>query len=264
MRDSGVDVAVEDGVLRITLNRPDRMNILGVETRKQILEAMKKHESDSGVDCVIISSEGKVFSAGADLNYLLTLDEKSARAYAKFVRTFLGYVEGYPKPTMGVVDGMAVGGGLELLMALDIVLASTEARFGQTELNVGLIPGGGGSQRLPRIVGARKAKEMIFTGRLISADEALEWGLVNKVVEPALLQEEAAKIVASIRTKSQDNLRLVKRVMEQGLSRGLEAGLELESDGYARVLASKEAKKSITEFLRGREAASKSRAKGRS
>lgn len=239
-------------MLRVTLNRPDRMNVLTVDTRKRILEVLRAHESDAGVSCVLFASQGKVFSAGADLNHLLTLEGKRAEAYSVFVRSFLDYVEGYPKPTVGLVGGVAVGGGLELLLTLDIIIASPEARFGQTELNVGLIPGGGGSQRLPRAVGARKAKEMIYTGDLISAREALELGLVNRVVSARALQAEAARICERIKSKDRGNLRLVKEAINAGLSMSLKDGLEFETKLYSNVLRSRETKRRIEAFLHGR------------
>jgi len=228
------------------------MNILGVDTRKKIMASLKAHESDESVRVVVFTSQGKAFSAGADLNYLLTLDSREARAYSRFVRAFLGYVEGYPKPTVGLVDGLAVGGGLELLMVLDMVLATTRARFGQTELNVGLIPGGGGSQRLQRLVGVRKAKEMIYTGDTISAEEALELGLVNGVFDGNMLQSEAAKIIEKIKSKSPRNLSLAKRAINKGLSADLQSRLRMESELYARVLASRDAKERIRRFLQSR------------
>ena len=247
-----VESTVADGVLTLTLTSPDGMNVLGVDTRKQFLKALKGRQSDDEVRCVVVRSRGKAFSAGADMNHLLKLDRKSAKSYSDFVRNFLNYVEDYPKPTLGVVEGVAVGGGLELLMALDMVLASPAARFGQTELNVGLIPGGGGSQRLPRIVGPRKTKEMIFTGDLISAEEAWRVGLVNRVLEGPALQQEVDRIVARIRSKNPETLRLVKRALHQGMVAGLPAGLKLESALYSDVLSSEDAKESMKRFLKGR------------
>lgn len=243
---------VADGVLKIELGGPNEMNILSVGTRKKIMEVLKANEKNDRVACVEISSLGKVFSAGADLNEIVRLGEKEAKAYARFVRSFLSYVEGYPKPTIGIVNGLAVGGGLELLMTLDVVLASPESSFGQTELNVGLIPGGGGSQRLPRIVGVRKAKEMIYTGNLIPASDAFQSGLVTRVVEADRLEGEAAAIAEKIRTKSGESLRLVKKAINDGLSVGLDDGLEMETKLYGKVLASGETKKRIRAFLEKR------------
>ncbi len=241
---------VREGVLTVELNRPREMNLLDVPTRKRLLEVLRRHEDDDSVKCAVITARGDVFSAGADLNFLLGLRGRRARSYAKFVRNFLDYVENYPKPTIGVVSGLAVGGGVELLMALDIIIATPEARFGQTELKVGLIPGGGGTQRLLRSVGMRKAKEMVFTADLVSAQEAYECGLVNHVVlkESGLL--ETKRLREKMKSMSQSNLRLVKELMNKGSSMGLRDALRLESETYSTVLNSPEAKTAISAFLK--------------
>jgi enoyl-CoA hydratase len=200
---------------------------------------------------------GPVFSAGADLNYLVTLDNKAAKAYANFVRYFLGYLEGYPKLTIGLVRGLAVGGGLELLVTLDMVIATPNARFGQTELNVGLIPGGGGTQRLPRLVGLRKAKEMVYTGDLISAQEAFSLGLVNKVVGEEQLQAESLLLCQKIQSKTPAGIRMAKEAMNAGRSMSLDEALNLESRLYSKVLSSPEAKRRIQAFLQRRDRKSK-------
>jgi enoyl-CoA hydratase/carnithine racemase len=242
---------VHDGVLTVELNRVREMNILDVPTRKRILEVLKRHEKDDAVRCVVMAARGDVFSAGADLNFLLRLRGNRAKSYARFVREFLGYVESYPKPTIGVVTGLAVGGGLELLMALDMIIATPEARFGQTELKVGLIPGGGGTQRLPRSVGLRKAKEMVFTAGLISAQEAYEWGLVNRVVPKESILPETDKLCEKLKSMNPSNLRLVKELMNKGWSMNLADALRMESGAYSGVLDSPEAKAAIRVFLKG-------------
>jgi enoyl-CoA hydratase len=239
-----------DGVLTVELNRVREMNILDVPTRKRILQVLRRHEDDDAVKCAVITARGSVFSAGADLNFLLGLRGKRAKSYAKFVRDFLDYLENYPKPTIGVVTGLAVGGGVELLMALDIIIATPEARFGQTEMKVGLIPGGGGTQRLPRSVGLRKAKEMVFTGGLISAQEAYEWGLVNRVVPRESVLLEVKKLCDRLKSMNQSNLRLVKQLMTKGSSMDLTSALRMESETYSAVLDSREAKTAIRAFLK--------------
>jgi enoyl-CoA hydratase/carnithine racemase len=198
---------------------------------------------------VVVSAPGKVFSAGADIKFLLQLDEVKAKEYTKFVRSFLDYLEGYPKPTIGEIEGVAVGGGLELLLALDIVIAGTDAKFGQTELNVGLIPGGGGTQRLPRIVGVRRGKEMIFTGNLISAQEAMEIGLVNKVVPTGDLTEEVKKLCEGIMRKSPESLRMAKEAINETYSMPLREGLDFENEMYPAVLTSAEGRRRMRSFL---------------
>jgi len=241
---------VQDGVLTVELNRVREMNILDVPTRKRILQILRRHEKDEAVKCAVITAHGDVFSTGADLNFLLRLRGSRAKSYAKFVREFLDYVENYPKPTIGVVSGLAVGGGLELLMALDMVIATPEARFGQTELKVGLIPGGGGTQRLPRLVGMRKAKEMAFTAGLISAQEAYEWGLVNRVVPEESVLFETKKLCEKLSPMSQSNLRLVKDLMNKGSSMGLADALRMESEFYSKILDSPKTKAAIKAFLK--------------
>jgi enoyl-CoA hydratase/carnithine racemase len=249
MRKGGVDVRKDGAVLRITLNMPERLNVLDVETRKKIFEALEANEDNEDVKCVVFRAEGRAFSAGADLRYLVKLDRKQAKEYASFVKSFLFYIENYPKPTIGVVEGIAVGGGLELLLALDIVVASEDSRFGQTELKVGLIPGGGGTQRLQLIAGQRIAREMVFTSRLITASEAKEAGIVNRVVKKDLIEEELKKITDTISEKDSKLLALAKKAINYGLKKGIEKGLEFESKLYSTILASKEAKQAIRNFL---------------
>jgi enoyl-CoA hydratase len=245
-------VELRDGVLALTLNRPQKLNILDIDTRKALLKAFKEHEDDDRVRCVVLSSRGEVFSAGADLKYVIKLTPAKATGYAKFVKSILGYIEAYPKPTIGVVSGLAVGGALELLLVLDIVVASPEAKFGLTELNVGLIPGGGGSQRLPRQIGVRKAKEMIFTGELISAQEALDLGLVNRVVPREALVGEVDKICARIKEKSPVGLRLAKESVNRSYHSDCKEGLQRENRMYTSLLASADAKKRLKAFFEGR------------
>ena len=245
-------VELNGGALCLTFNRPERLNVLDMETRKELVAVLKAHEGNESVKCVVISSKGNVFSAGADLNYILGLTPAKAAEYAEFVRTVLDYVEAYPKPTIGLVNGTAVGGALELLLTLDLLIATSNAKFGLTELNVGLIPGGGGSQRLPRMVGIRKAKQMIFTGSLISADEALARGLVNMVVSEDALAKETRKLCERIESKSATGLRLAKLALNHSLHKSLEEGLRQESTLYETVVSSTEAKERIRKFLEKR------------
>jgi enoyl-CoA hydratase len=245
-------VRLRDGVLTITINRPQALNILDLATRKELLGVLRSCEFKEKVRCVVITARGELFSAGADLKYLLSLDRKSASRYASFVRRFLSYVENYPKPTVGAVNGTAMGGGLELLLTLDIVISSSEARFGQTELNVGLIPGGGGSQRLPRLIGVRRAKKMIYTGELISAQEAFELGLISTVVEKEKVMEEALKVCETMKARSPLALKLAKRAITLALSKTIEDGLELETRLYKTILTSEDGREGMKAFLEKR------------
>lgn len=243
-----ITVSINNNALTITLNRPERLNTLTINLRKEIMDVLKRHKDDD-IACVIFDSAGDVFSAGADIRYLLSLKGKDVNKYAKFVLSFLKYIENYPKITIGLVKGIAVGGGLELLLALDIVIASPEAKFGQTEVKLGLIPGGGGTQRLTKIVGVRKAKELIFTGRLISAEEALRIGLINQVADKSKLFEEAMNYCALLDSMSKLALRLAKKAVNASLQKPLNEGLIFENMLYQIALWSNESRKRMSAFL---------------
>lgn len=246
--DGEVIFKVMDSYLVVEINRPEKNNVLNNDVRGQMVEFLRKYENDGKIKSVIFTSNGKNFSAGADLKNLLSLDEKTVKEYTGFVKSFLQYIQDYPKVTIGAVHGVAVGGGLELLLSLDLVLSTEDARFGQTELNVGLIPGGGGTQRLPRAVGVRKAREMIYTGRLISAQEAYEYGLINRIVPEDTLMEEAAKLSARIGEKSSLSISLAKKAINRQWE-PLSDAFEIESDLYADILLSKDGKEGMQAFL---------------
>lgn len=237
--------------LVIEINRPEKNNVLNNEVRGQMIEFLKKYENDSKIKCVIFTSNGKNFSAGADIKNLMSLNEETVKEYTGFVKSFLQYIQDYPKVTIGAVHGIAVGGGLELLLALDMVLAADDARFGQTELNVGLIPGGGGTQRLPKIVGARKAREMIYTGRLINAEEAYQYGLINRIVPVENLMEQAEKLAAKVCEKSSISIALAKRALNMQWA-PLSEAFNLESNLYSNILLSKDGREGMSAFLNKR------------
>jgi len=240
-------------LLELRLNRPERLNILDLETRHELLRALRENERNANVKCVVFRSTGRAFSAGADIKYLRSLDKRGAARYSRFVQGYLSYIETYPKPTIGVVEGIAMGGGLELLMTLDIVIATKDAKFGQTELNVGMIPGGGGTQRLPRIVGVRRAKEMLFTGELLGAEEGARIGLVNMLVEPENLERTVSEIVESVAKKSPLSLRLAKEAVNRGFKGSLGEGLEVERRLYLKSMTSSDGKEGLEAFLAKRE-----------
>ncbi|MGI0084850.1 MAG: enoyl-CoA hydratase/isomerase family protein, partial [Nitrososphaerales archaeon] len=163
---------------KITINRPEVMNALNIELRKEIIEALSGVEKDEQVRAVVLTGAGeKAFSAGADIKMFQTMTPFIAKEYLKTSKGASSKIENFPKPVIAAVNGYAIGGGLELAMSCDIIIASDNAKFGQGEINVGAIPGVGGTQRLPRLVGLKKAKEMIFTGELVDAKTALEMGL---------------------------------------------------------------------------------------
>ncbi len=242
---------VMENCIIVEINRPEKNNVLNNEVRGEIIDFLRKYENDGKIKSVIFTSNGKNFSAGADLNNLLSLDQASVKEYTSFVKHFLEYIQNYPKVTIGAVHGIAVGGGVELLLALDLAISTEDARFGQTELNVGLIPGGGGTQRLPRAVGMRKAREMIYTGRLIKAQEALAYGLINRIVPEESLMDEALKLASKIGEKSALSIALAKKAINRQWE-PLKEAFDLESDLYARILLEEDGKEGIKAFLEKR------------
>ncbi|MEM0121372.1 MAG: enoyl-CoA hydratase/isomerase family protein [Thermoprotei archaeon] len=248
-----ISVEARGPTLLVTLNRPSALNALNPQFRDEIRGVLKSYEENSQIKCVVFTGSGKAFSAGADIKYLFGLNTlEEARAYSASVREFLSYVEEYPKITVGAVNGVAFGGGLEFLLALDIVVASEDARFAQSELNVGLIPGGGGTQRLPRLVGLRRAKLMVLTGEAIDANTALSWGLVNLVVPKEELLQRTLELCERLAGKSRASLQQAKRLLNNSLRWSLSEGLTHEGEAYSNTLVTGDAKEGLKAFLEKR------------
>ena len=244
-------IAEESGkTLILTINNPERNNVMTRGIRNSIWQILRENE-ENNLKTVILRGAGKNFSAGADIKNLLSLEGDLADEYTTFVREFLIYVQNYPKITIGVVNGFAVGGGLELLLCLDLVYAGKTAKFGQTELNVGIIPGGGGTQRLPFAAGIRKAKEMIYTGNLIDSSDALMYGIINGVYDDSSVYNEALKIAEKINEKNFLSLVLAKRSINSTL-KDMSVHLEAESEFYKLILNSSDGKEGLRAFLEKR------------
>jgi enoyl-CoA hydratase len=242
-----------NGVAKVTINRPQVMNELDVETRRELLTALQDADADNNIRVVILTGAGgKAFSAGADLQMFRDMNSIEASRYVEFAKSVALTIESLGKPVIGVVDGYALGGGLELLLACDLVIASENSKFGQTELNVGAIPGVGGTQRLPRIVGIKKAKELVFTGSMIGAAEAEKLGLVNKVVPKEKLEETITQVVEKIRAKSSLIVRLAKEALNMSQQAGLSEGLSYESKLFALCFSTKDLKEGVNAFLEKR------------
>lgn len=240
-----------DRVGIITINRPEVRNALDKNTWKRLLDAFVELEADPGTSVIIVTGAGdKAFVAGADLN---SLKARSAveTLYGETPAT-VARIENILKPTIAAINGFALGGGLELAMACDIRICSKTAKLGQTEINVGILPGAGGTQRLSRLVGAAKAKEMIFTGKIISAEEAERIGLVNAVVEPQALLEAVMAMANDIAAKSAITVQVAKQVINQGLSTDLATGLMLEKLGQSFIFGTEDRIEGISAFLEKR------------
>jgi enoyl-CoA hydratase len=250
----------KSGVAWITINRPQVMNALDIESRKEILAALLDADSDEDIRAVVLTGAGdKAFSAGADLRIFRDMTPKEARRYVKLAKQVARTIETLSKPVIAVVKGYAFGGGLELALSSDLIIASEDARFGQTEINVGLIPGVGGTQRLPRAVGIRKAKEMIFTGQMIDAHEACRLGLVNRVVPKEKLDETLNDLLGQIMSKSPLILRLAKQAVNKAFEADLASGLDYESELFVYCFTTEDQKEGARAFLEKRRAEFKGR-----
>ena len=191
----------DEGVCIVKINRPSKLNAMNIDVAKEIISTFKELDKDDSVRVIILTGEGdKAFSAGADIEYMSKISADESEVYAKLGQEVTATIENVTKPTIAAVNGFALGGGCEVAMSCDIRIASDNARLGQPEVTIGIPPGWGGTQRLMRIVGIAKAKELVYTGKMIKAAEAKEIGLVNNVVPLESLMEEVmsmAKTIAS-------------------------------------------------------------------
>jgi enoyl-CoA hydratase len=218
----------------ITLNRPGKLNAIGPELIKEMNDVLDKIEKDDNVRAVIIrSASEKAFSVGADLTAAAQMaqDRKMAKEFMESGQALFRRIENFPKPIIAELHGLVLGGGLEMSMACDVRIASKETKCGNPEVKLGLIPGWGGTQRMPRIIGMGKAKEIILTGRDVLAEEALEIGLVNKVVPSDELHGEALFMAQSIADNAPIALKLAKAAMNHSFDVPVEKGNEAELDG---------------------------------
>ncbi|MFQ6053362.1 MAG: enoyl-CoA hydratase/isomerase family protein [Candidatus Bathyarchaeia archaeon] len=241
-------VKVEDGVCWITLNRPGKLNSIVPEMLDLLSEALDKAEDDRSVRCVVITGAGdRSFCAGADVSFLRGLSSSEAEEMIsrKGHQTFMKILS-LSKPVVAAVNGYALGGGCELATACDFRIASEKARFGQPEINLGLVPGWGGTQLLPRLIGVAKAKEMVMTGTMLSAEEALEAGLVNKVV-PEDKFEEAVKGFARALVDGPP-IALAKAKSLMNLGQALEAGLNREAEAFGMLFSTGDFEEGVAAF----------------
>lgn len=223
-------VEIADRICTVTVNRPDKLNALNVKAKAELKELFESLTTDASVDVVILTGAGeKAFVAGTDIGELTDLKTGSGTQFAAGGQAVLSRIEGLGKPVIAAVNGYALGGGCELALACHIRVASENARFGQPEVNLGVIPGYGGTQRLPRLIGEGKAMEMILTGDPIDAQEALRIGLVNKVVPLKDLMASCREMALKIASKGQAAVRLSLQAVHASQETHLDEGLEMEA-----------------------------------
>ena len=244
--------SVEENVGTITINRPDVRNALSTQVLGDIRGALAEFRHDDEVGVVVFTGAGdRAFAAGADINELR--ERTFLDALASLMQAVYDEIEDYEKPTIAAVNGLALGGGCELAMACDIRIASENARFGQPEVNLSIIPGAGGTQRLARLVGKGKATEMILTGEIIGAEEAHRVGLVTRVISCDELVDAVRETARSIMSKGPLAIRLAKLAIRTGFETDLRTGLVIERLAQAVLLTSEDKREGTSAFLEKRE-----------
>jgi len=245
-----VTTSKSDGVCTVKINRPDKLNAMNMDVAKELIKTFENLGKDDGVKVIILTGEGdKAFSAGADIEYMSKISPDESVEYAKLGQLVTSTVELVKQPTIAAVNGFALGGGCELAMSCDIRLAADTAKMGQPEVTIGIPPGWGGTQRLLRIVGIAKAKELVYTGRVIKADEAKEIGLVNHVFPLASLHEEAMKIAQKIAGNSAIGVQMSKIAINKGRNADLDTGLGIELLAWRNCFTNPDRKERMTAFL---------------
>ncbi len=245
-----VTTSKSDGICTVKINRPDKLNAMNMDVAKELIKTFETLGKDDGVKVIILTGEGdKAFSAGADIEYMSKISPDESVEYAKLGQLVTSTVELVKQPTIAAVNGFALGGGCELAMSCDIRIASDTARLGQPEVTIGIPPGWGGTQRLMRIVGIAKAKELVYTGRLVKADEAKEIGLVNHVYPLASLQEEAMKMAEAIAKNSAIGVQMSKTAINKGRNADLDTGLAIELLAWRNCFTHPDREERMTAFV---------------
>lgn len=245
---------VQGKVAVIKFNRPKALNAINPDVLTELSDAIDKIEGDSSIRVLVLTGEGeKAFVAGADIAHLAILTPLEGRDFSRRGQDLFFRLENLSIPVIGCVNGFALGGGAEMAMSCDFVYASEKAKFGQPEVNLGLIPGFGGTQRLPRLIGKGRAKELCMTGGMIKAVEAKEVGLVNKVFPPDILWEETMKTANALASKGRVALKEIKDCIERGSDVDLRDGCYMESDAFGLCKTSPDAKEGMTAFLEKRD-----------
>ena len=274
-----IDLSVQDEIAIIKINRPEALNAMNVDVIDELSRTIDRIDVDNAVKVVIITGAGeRAFCAGADIAYMVNINPIEAEKYASSAQMVLNKIEKLGKPVIAAVNGFALGGGCELAMVCDIRIASSNAKMGQPEVTIGIPPGWGGTQRLMRLVGPSRAKELVFSGKMISAEQAFQIGLINKMVSltadelpPELPQddlngqkERSIKIAKTLNAKlisetislckeitknSQNAIKISKMLINKGMDSDLETGLRLEIYGWALSFAHEDREKLMSAFL---------------
>jgi enoyl-CoA hydratase len=232
MKYSILQINVSDGIALVTINRPEALNALNSTFFREMDQAVEELSSNQDVKVMVITGMGKAFVAGADIAEMVHMTPEEGSSFSRLGQNTFSSLEKMEIPVIAAINGFALGGGLELAMGCDFRIASSKAKFGQPEVNLGMIPGYAGTQRLPRLVGMADALYLLVTGEMIGAEDALRIGLVQKVVEPEELMDEVMNIAKAIISKGPDAVKKVKYVARNGFAMSFEEGSKLESEYF--------------------------------
>ena len=246
----------KDGAVgSLTINRPKSLNALNPATLHEIAACLQDVRRDQSIHCLIITGEGdRAFIAGADIAAMVSMTALEGKAFAALGLSVLRTLEELPIPVIAAVNGFALGGGTELALACDLIIAADKAKFGQPEINLGVIPGFGGTQRLARRIGLPRARELIYSGDMIDAETALRYGLVNKVVPLADLMSEAKVLAHKLAAKPPVAIRQAKAAINTGIDLDLENGCRFENEAFALTFATADKVEGMKAFLQKRAA----------
>jgi len=240
-------------IATITLNRPEALNAFSKEVVEEILQVLEDVKSDENIRVVVLTGAGeKAFSAGADIKSMVGMTAIRARELSLMGEKLCLALENFDMPVIAALNGYALGGGLEVAMSCDFRIASENARMGQTEVDIGLIPGWGGTQRLTRLIGPTKAKELVFTGRIIDAKTAEQLRLVNLTVPADKFKETVRQFAIELTSKPPIAVKIAKSLINKGADIGLESALELEREGFGVVASTEDLKEGVSAFTEKR------------
>ena len=252
---SNITFEMLDDIGILTINRPKVLNALNKETMYELKDVVEKIAMDKSIAAVIITGSGdKSFVAGADISQMQPMSALEGRQWGRFSQSVFNAIENLPQPVIAAVNGYALGGGCELAMCCDIRIASEKAKFGQPEVLLGVVPGFAGTQRLPRLIGKGRAKELLFTGKQIDAAEAYRIGLVNAVVPADQLMAVAKEWVKTILSCGQVSVQLCKAAVNEGMDMDFESGQAYESEVFGLCFATEDQKEGMAAFLEKRKA----------